>query len=115
MIKKPIIFLLAFSIAFLGGCSGNPAFGLNYYDMIQLDGDNYCRLTAFSEAQPVNPTQVGDFVQVYLVGYNGKVDRKKAYEAQTYTSDPEHLFLFFDGCYWGKEGHFDGWTVPHKY
>ena len=109
--KRVAIVFMALLIGLLCGCSGSPNFSLIYYDMIQLDGVNYSRLEPFGEAQP--PNQVGELVQIYLVGYNGKVDYKKTYEARTYANDPECLFLFFDGVDWVKEGHFDEWTAPH--
>ena len=110
-IKKIAILLLALLALFLSGCSVDPAFELAHYDMIQCNGVNYSRLEPFGEAQP--PNQVSGEIQVFLVGYNGKVNSKRPYIATTYADDPDQIFLFFDGIDWVKEGYYEEWTVPH--
>ena len=110
--KKFIALLVACLIlCALVGCSGKPNYTLMYYDMIQYNGTNYSRLEPLGEAQPA--TDFGDTIDVYLIGYNGEVDKEKAYKATLYADDPEEVFIYFDSIDWVKEGYHDEWTVPH--
>jgi hypothetical protein len=111
---KKVFCLCIISVFLFAGCSDQPNFENLQYEGIQYNGIDYHRI--YDEKATIDIDKADPIlVQVYLIGKKGYVDMSTEYTAYLCKPGEESFtFLFFDSCYWAREGFFDEWTIPHE-